>query len=324
MQTIMTLDRRDFLRTLAIAGVAVAADGLISRDAGAAASSAVVADGPGSFDFVFFTDTHIEPELNAARGCDMCFRKVAELKPEFAIIGGDHVYDAAGVNGVRAQQVFDLYRHTEHQLEMPLHHAIGNHDIFGVLTKSGVAPNDPAYGKKMFQDRVGARTYYSFDHKGYHFVVLDSIQPTEDRLWEARVDEAQLRWLADDLAKLAAHTPVIATIHCPLVTAFATYAQVVTADRKYNTLTVANAPEVLEVFEKANVIAVLQGHTHINEAVTYKGTQFITSGAVCGNWWHGPRMGTPEGFTVVSLRDGKISTRYETYGFHSVDIREKF
>jgi len=27
---------------------------------------------------------------------------------------------------------------------------------------------------------------------------------------------------------------------------------------------------------------------------------------------------------VASLRGGKITTRYETYGFHSIDVREKF
>ena len=277
---------------------------------------------PGSFDFVFFTDTHIQPELDAAHGCDMCFRKIASANPEFAIMGGDHVYDAIGVNGARAGMVYDLYKRTEQLLGMPLHHAIGNHDVFGVLTKSGVAPADPAYGKKMYQDRMG-QTFYSFDYKGYHFVVLDSIQPTEDRLWEARVDEPQLHWLRDDLKRLPARAPVIAVIHCPLVTAFATYAQVITEGRKYNTMTVSNAAEVLEVFDDANVLAVLQGHTHINEVVAYKNTQYITSGAVCGNWWHGPRMGSPEGFTVVSLSEGKITTRYETYGFHSVDPREK-
>src|SRR5580704_1541480 len=140
---------------------------------------------PGSFDFVFFTDTHIQPELNAAHGCDMCFRKIAATNPEFAIMGGDHVYDATTVNGVRAGMVFDLYKRTEQALGMPLHNAIGNHDIFGVLKQSGIAPTDPLYGKKMYQDRMG-QTYYSFDYKGYHFVVLDSIQPTPDRLWEAR------------------------------------------------------------------------------------------------------------------------------------------
>lgn len=311
----MTLDRRKFLTTMATAGAAMA---LPLPYFPAAKPPAA-----GSFDFVFFTDTHIEPELDAAHGCGMCFSKIASLKPEFAIMGGDHVYDAAGVNGARAGMVFDLYKRTEQALGMPIHNAIGNHDIFGVMTRSGVAPTDPAYGKKMYQDRMG-QTYYSFDYKGYHFVVLDSIQPTEDRMWEARVDEEQLHWLRDDLKRLPQGAPVIGVVHCPVVTAFATYAEIVTAGRKYNTMTVANGTEVLEVLDNANVLAVLQGHTHVNEIVQHKNTQYITSGAVCGNWWHGSRLGTPEGFTVVSLRDGKISTRYETYGFHSVDVRDKF
>jgi Icc protein len=303
----VTLDRRKFLTTLAAAGAAIAFPPL------SAGSQPV----PGSFDFVFFTDTHIQPELDAAHGCDMCFRKIASTNPEFAIMGGDHVFDAFGVNVARAGLVYDLYCRTEELIGVPLHHAIGNHDVFGVLKSSGVAPTDPAYGKKMYQDRMG-RTYYSFDHKGYHFVMLDSIQPTIDRMWEARVDDDQLHWLRDDLKHLATGTPVIAVIHCPMVTAFATYAHVVAEGRKYNTMTVANATEVLEIFEDANVLAVLQGHTHVNEMVAYKNTQYITSGAVCGNWWHGARLGTPEGFTVVSLREGKVTTRYETYGFRSI------
>jgi 3',5'-cyclic-AMP phosphodiesterase len=313
----MILDRRRFLKTAAVAGIAAGFAGLETVNWARGKSA------PGSFDFVFFTDTHIEPELDAAHGCELCFGKIAGLNPEFAIMGGDHVYDALGVDGRRARQVFDLYKKTEQALEMPLHHTIGNHDVFGILTKSGVTPNDPGYGKKIFEDRIG-RTYYSFDHKGWHFVVLDSIQPTADRMWEARVDEKQLSWLEGDLDSAESRAPVIVVIHVPLVTAFGTYAERVAAQQKYNTLTVANAPQVLAAFEGHNIVAVLQGHTHINEVVEYKNTQYITSGAVCGNWWHGPRMGVPEGFTVVSLRDGGITTRYETYGFRSVDPREKF
>jgi 3',5'-cyclic AMP phosphodiesterase CpdA len=176
----------------------------------------------------------------------------------------------------------------------------------------------------MYEDRIG-KTYYSFDHKGYHFVVLDSIQPTEDRLWEARIDDKQMDWLADDLHAAGAKTPVIGVVHVPLVTAFGTFGADPTRPAgKYSTLTVANAPQVLKTFDGHNVIAVLQGHTHVNEVVEYKYTKFITGGAVCGNWWHGPRMGFPEGFTVVSLRDGNITTRYEASGFQSVDVREKF
>jgi 3',5'-cyclic-AMP phosphodiesterase len=313
----MSLDRRKFLQTMAGASAAIAlgARGLNGAEAQPAAES---------FDFVFFTDTHIEPELNAAQGCDECFRKIAGIPSEFAIMGGDHVYDALGVGRARARLVYDLYQRTEQQFERKLYHTIGNHDVFGIETKSGASPGDPEYGKKMYEERIGGKTYYSFDHRGVHFAVLDSIQPTADRMWEARIDDPQLGWLADDLERVRAGAPVIVVTHVPLVTAFTTYATIDEPNAKYNTLTVANTPQVLRVLEGHNVIAVLQGHTHVNEIVRYKNTQYITSGAVCGNWWHGPRMGTPEGFTVVSLREGKIGTRYETYRFHSVDLREKF
>jgi len=45
---------------------------------------------------------------------------------------------------------------------------------------------------------------------------------------------------------------------------------------------------------------------------------YITSGAVCGNWWHGTRLGTPEGFTVVTVAHNKLTTHYEPSGFHSI------
>jgi len=313
----MSMDRRKFLKTAAMAGAAAAVAGSTTLD------WALASEAPGSFDFIFFTDTHIEPELDAAHGCDMCFQKIASIKSDFAIMGGDHVYDALGVDGKRAASVFDLYQKTQQRLQMPLHQVIGNHDVFGIYTKSGVAPTDPVYAKKMYEHGLG-KTYYSFDHKGYHFVVLDSIQPTEDRLWEGRIDEKQLRWLGDDLSAVATNTPIVTAVHVPLVTGFTNYAEKPPNLPKYSTLTVENARQVLATFEGHNLVAVLQGHTHVNEIVEYKNTKFITSGAVCGNWWHGPRMGFPEGFSVLSLRDGKISTRYETYGFKSVDPREKF
>ena len=311
----MTIDRRSFLKTAAVAAAAA------SLPPFARASQPPA---PVSFQFAFFTDTHIEPELNAPHGCDLAFRKIAALKPDFAIMGGDHVYDASAVPATRAKEVFDLYKKTEQSLQMPLHHTIGNHDIFGVNEKSGITTSDPAYGKKMFQDRIG-RAYYSFDHKGHHFIVLDSIQPTEDRQWEARIDDQQMSWLADDLKKITPQTPVILSTHVPLVSAFASYAPDRTPKgEKYSVLTIANAPQVLATLENHNVLAVLQGHLHVNESIQYKGIQFLTCGAVCGNWWHGPRLGFPEGFTMVTLSGGKLSTRYEPSGFQSPDPREKF
>ncbi len=138
-------------------------------------------------------------------------------------MGGDHVFDAMSVDAARAKMVFDLYQRTEQTLGMKLYNSIGNHDLFGISTKSGIAPSDPAYGKKLYEERIGRKTYYSFDHKGYHFFVLDSVQPTTDRQWEARIDDPQLSWLADDLKQTAPGTPIIGVTHVPLVTAFSNY-----------------------------------------------------------------------------------------------------
>jgi Icc protein len=317
------MNRRRFLSIGALAAGATAAN--LSPLSALAADDKAAA--PGSFDYIFLTDTHLKPELNAPEGCSMAFKKAAGLRTDFAIQGGDHVFDALAVDRKTADNLFDLYGHTEQALGLKIYHAIGNHDHFGIFNKTGVETSAPGYGKQMFTDRVGP-TYQSWDHKGYHFVIIDTIQLTDDRSWEARVDDAQLAWLEADLNKLPKGTPIVVSCHVPLITAADQYAA---PDKPSGSgvekptyavhpqLSVANAYQVLPILEKHNVLAVFQGHTHINEVIQFRGIHYVTSGAVCGNWWHGTRWGIPEGFTVVSLRNGKIDWRYETYGFKSVE-----
>ncbi len=300
-------NRRKFLSAATAAGVSAML-----------APSLVAAPPPQDFSFLFITDTHLQPELNAAAGCGQCFRKARAIKSDFVIQGGDHVFDALQVNRTRATSVFDLYAKTEQDLGMKVYHTLGNHDCFGVYPASGVAESDPSYGKKMFAERFG-KTYYSFDHKGVHFVVLDSIGITADRAYEGRVDAEQLAWLKSDLAALAPEAPIIVSIHIPLVTGSEAYMAPPPTAPKHHGLSVANAYEVIALFAGRHVLGVLQGHLHINEEITWKGVPYLTRGAVCGNWWHGTRLGTPEGFTVVRVEKGKLSTRYETYGFQSVE-----
>jgi len=306
------MNRREFLTLALLTTASLAATRL-----GIAGMRAL--EVPGSSDFVFFTDTHIEPELNAAMDCAACLKKIRWLAPDFAIQGGDHAFDVLGANRQRADMIYDLYAKTEQELGLKVHHTIGNHDVFGIYPKSGIAPADAGYGKRMYEDRLGA-SYYSFDHKGYHFLVLDSIQPTEDRLWEARIDGPQLTWLKKDLGVVAHETPIVVIVHVPLVTGAASYAP--PRAGKENQLSVVNAHEVLPLFAGQNLLVVLQGHTHINEVVTFRGIPCVTSGVGWGNWWHGRHLGTPEGFTVVTLRNSKLDWRYETYGFKSVDPQD--
>ena len=288
--------------------------------AGAAAASTAIpafaAPRPESFDFLFITDCHLEPELDAIHGTSLAMKKARTLKADFAIQGGDHVFDSLGVPKSRALALFDQYDKTEQELGLKVHHAIGNHDVCGIYTASGVPPDDPLYGKKLFESRFG-KTFYSFDHRGYHFIVLDSIGITDDHHYIALIERDQLTWLASDLAATPAGTPIIVTTHIPLVTAAPAYT--VPDPTVYpSSYPFRNGPETIKLFEGHNVLAVLQGHNHINERVDWRGIPYITSGAVCGNWWKGTRMGTPEGFTVVSLANGKLTTRYETTGFKTV------
>ncbi len=280
-----------------------------------AAPSLVFAKPKDEFSFIFLTDTHIQPELDATHGVDLAMQKARGIKADFAIQGGDHVFDALGVPQERATQLFDLYGNTEQDLGMKVHHTLGNHDVFGVYTASGAAPSDPEYGKKMFADRFG-RTYYGFDHKGVHFIVLDSIGITAEHHYEAKVDDDQLAWLGKELAAQAAGTPIVVVTHIPLVTAVPSYT--IPAPQAASGNGFVNGPAAIKLFEGHNVLAVLQGHTHVNERVEWHGVPYITSGAVCGNWWKGTRLGTPEGFTVVTIAGGKLTTRYETTGFTSV------
>ena len=264
------------------------------------------------FSFVHLTDTHIQPELRADQGCRMAFQKINRTKADFALHGGDLVFDAAAQGHDRANLVYGLYRDTVKAIEMPVHAAVGNHDVFGTVPASGIAKSDPGYGKKLFEDKIGKR-YYSFAHKGWHFVVLDSIGITATGGFEGRVDEAQLDWLKSELVSIGTRTPLVVTTHIPLMSSVL---QIVPDQgAKPQTYLVINARQVLDMLAPYKLKAVLQGHTHIRETVLYNGCQFITSGAICGNWWKGARLGHPEGYGVLTVKGDDIAWRYETYGF---------
>ena len=283
----------------------------------------------GDLRVVFFTDTHTEPELRAGQGTAQALARIKSLKPDLCIQGGDHFFDMAAVPRERSLMLMDLYAKTERALDgIPVHHVIGNHDVFGREPGSGVSTSDPLYGKKAFEQQFHTKTYRSFRERGYHFILLDSIQITPSRDFDAGIDAEQLAWLKGDLAGVPAGTPILVAVHVPLVSAAPQYSP--PDDRAanasaYQAITglhgflVGNSRAVIDCFEGHNVIAVLQGHTHINETVVWREVPYITSGAVCGNWWRGSRWGTPEGFTVLQLSGGQAHWRYETYGWRSAE-----
>jgi Icc protein len=265
---------------------------------------------PNDFDFVFFTDCHLEPELSGAAGCARCFIQINEAKPEFCIAGGDQVFDVCEQDLTRAHMLFKLYQKTEKDhLHSKIYYTVGNHDVIGINQKSPVEPLDLEYGKKLFQDYFG-KLYYSFDYKGWHFIVLDSIGIEYYKIFKARFDEAQLDWLRQDIASVGPTKPVVVVTHVPIATVLGT----ISHNQTRGPGPIAeNSFAVHDLLASCNLKLILQGHLHVWQKSEYQGVQYLISGAVSGAWWEGPMNGTPEGYTLCQVRGDQIYLSYRTY-----------
>jgi len=273
-----------------------------------------------SFTFVHITDTHIQPELGAAEGVRKAFQAVKALphKPAFGLVGGDLVMDAAFVTRSRADLVYLLWRQEAEMLGLPLYYSIGNHDLYGLSVNGKAATDDPDYGKALWRKRIGVdQSYGKFDHQGWRFVTLDSVGITPQNSWEGTLSDSQLQWLDQLLRDTPITTPMVFLTHFPIFSAITQYTEGTTAKPSAGTL-VKNGKQFREMVEKHNVKAVFQGHTHVVEEIDYLGVRYITGGAVCGDWWKGPRFGVhPEGFSVVTVKGDDLSWRYVPYGWHA-------
>jgi len=279
------------------------------------------------FTFVHITDLHIQPELGASLGVAKAFDAIHALpkKPDFALIGGDLVMDAAKVTPQRADAVYDLWQTAANNLALPMHFTIGNHDVYGLgeaATDSAKTMANPDFGKAIWKRRLNlTRTYDTFDHKGWRFVTLDSLAVGPDGTWGGNLDDDQLKWLDDLLRHTPKTMPVILLTHIPILTIFGQYTQG-TTDAVPAQLIVKNGKTLQEMIQGRNVKAVFQGHTHVVEECSYLGTKYITGGAICGDWWKGPRLGVhPEGFTVVTVKDGEVNWRYVPYGWDAAKYK---
>jgi predicted phosphodiesterase len=265
--------------------------------------------------FIFMTDMHIQPEKSGVEGFRQAIKKANELNPAFVITGGDLIMDALGQSYERANLLYNLYSDSIKEINVPVYNTLGNHELFGLYNHSEVDPAHPEYGKKMYQQRIGQR-FYSFDHRGWHFMILDSVSETEDRHYKGLVDPEQMEWIKKDLLKVNKNTPVVISVHIPLITAINQFQPLPLAVKESTTLT-DNAREVLDLFEEHNLKLVLQGHLHFLEDIYIGGIHFITGGAVCGRWWEGPNNGLEEGFIVVYITGREFTWKYVDYGWNA-------
>ncbi len=267
------------------------------------------------FTFVFLTDIHMKPEMNAPKGFQMAIDKVNELKPDFVLTGGDLVYDAMRGNQARCDTLFSLYKEMSAGFNMPVHNCLGNHDLFAIYAESPENSDHPDYKYGMFERYFG-KTYYSFDHKGWHFVVLNSLDVTENKRYRGVFSDEELKWLKADLAKVDLQTPVVVTSHLPIIT---TRAQIKGSEGRGN---VSNSLEVFNLLEPFEKVLFLQGHIHWKEyGVVNDKFHFLTGGSIAGNGWKGRRHNTKEGFVLITVKGRDFSWEYIDHGWEAERLK---
>jgi Icc protein len=267
------------------------------------------------FTFAFLTDIHLTTERNAVEGFRKAIDTINKLNPDFVLTGGDLVMDALGQTYGKADSLYNLYLKEIEAFNMPVYNTMGNHEIFAWHRDDQEFTGHEEFGKRMFEKKIGER-YYSFDHKGWHFIVLDGMSRRESGEYFGRIDDEQIEWLKNDLENTDKETPIAISIHIPFITS---QAQLMEGSLAQNSdwLVVTNSREVLLLFLDYNLKLVLQGHLHFLEDIYINNqVHFITGGAVSGRWWANKPESTPEeGFLLVKAKGGEIEWDYIDFGW---------
>jgi Icc protein len=270
---------------------------------------------PDQFSFVFMTDIHLTYDRSAPEGFMKAIDTINKLNPDFVLTGGDLIMDALETPYDRVDSLYNLYIDMTKNLKMPVYNTIGNHEHYGLYMRDKVDTGFSEYGKRMFEHRIGKR-YYSFDYKGWHFMVLDAIGIRADREYNGFIDDNEIEWIKSDLQKVDKKTPIAISVHIPFITS---YIQLTKGSLVPNPedLVIKNARDVLLLFYEYNLKLVLQGHLHFLEDIYINDdVHFITGGAVSGRWWNNKPTDFPEeGFVLVNIKGEDIKWDYVDYGW---------
>lgn len=302
---------------------------------GTAGSTTTLATGPSpaplpasgnSTRLVHMTDLHIMPDKGAGTGVAKCLDTIAKLqrRPDVIVTGGDLSFDLFATGRKRCEENLSLLSKTfRDHCPAPVHHCLGNHDIWGWnKAKSQTVGTEPGWGKGWTMDTLAMKArYYHFDLPAWRVFVLDSVQPKGTDAYQGRIDPEQLAWLQHGLDTMPAGVSAVVVTHIPIISVCATF-----RSKPADELTLGNSESMgdarilHELFIKnGRVKLCLSGHIHQNERIDYQGVTYICDGAVCGSWWNGPKDRCKEGFGIIDLHaNGSFTHEYVGFGWTPV------
>ncbi len=268
------MNRRDFLATSAkLTALAVLPMNIVE------VAAAKESD---TFTFAFISDAHLQHikgtrfVQNWDKGLKMAVAQcnLLDPKPDFIIFGGD-------LAQLGKKEELDHGAEILSALHAPVKMMLGEHDYYLDLGETW---------QKMFGD-----PYYSFDHKGVHFVVLNSI--LVDEAWVNRwptpmdrmqtmaglddpngspfmVGSRQREWLKKDLARYSDDTPIVIFSHSPLQKIY----------KGWNFWT-EDCEEIYKIVKRFQKVNVIYGHVH---QIQYNKIGNIAFNSVMSTAWPWP------------------------------------
>jgi 3',5'-cyclic AMP phosphodiesterase CpdA len=237
------LDRRGFLECMAWAGT-----GMLWTVTGGLLGSTVLANRAGaaetaksSFSFAQISDSHIGFNKDANKDVAGTLKEaIARINalpeaPDFILHTGDLTHLAEDeefdtldqlLKGLKTKQIF---------------YVPGEHDVIG--------DNGKKYLQRFGKDTKG-QGWYSFDHKGVHFIGLVNVMDIKEN-GLGILGNDQLAWLESDLKDRSSETPIVVFAHIPLWTVYPEWG--------WGT---SESAQALSYLKRFGSVTVLNGHIH--------------------------------------------------------------
>ena len=272
------------------------------------------------FTLAFISDIHIKPSEVAEAGMKKALNHLNQLneQPDLIINGGDSIMDALAADKQKTQIQWDLFNKIlAAENKLPVKHCIGNHDIWGWQLKEDVK-TDALYGKAWWLQQTGnTKTYYSFTHKDWHFIFLDSVQENNGG-YIALLDNEQFDWLENEL-NINKEKFICIVSHIPIISfcsAMFFKDMLPNGDWKLSrALLHTDARRIKDLFKKhPNIKTCLSGHIHLQDEVNYLGIKYYCNGAISGNWWNGSFQDFAPAYALFDFySDGTVERKIVEY-----------